>query len=327
MNPTLIGLKTYYRLLFVRPAEIYKLDIPLLIVSGLQRSGTTLMTQLLNNHRQLLSYFQELYIGDPKKYHWPNLMASDSPEKRFKKLIPENYAKKFWRKGPKQKGVHNTFLFDFFFFKKKFIDLDKGSTKQRDCLNAFFSAYFAAYINYNHNNYFHDYKFIAASVPSLTIYHKSVDGFFEDYPDGILINMIREPAQWYNSAKHHNKRFKESGLKIYENHLNNCIICASKYKHRFLIVSFEKLLRNVDITMKKICSEINIDHCDTLNVPSNFPYKGIDNSSFGRTATTDVIVNKLDRKVDLTSEESSFIDANLRPPYEKLIKNYTINSA
>jgi hypothetical protein len=324
-NPTILTLKSYYKLLFAKPSVAYEFKLPLLIATGFQRSGTSLITQLLRNHPQLLTYYSELHIGRPNKYFWPDLTSYSTSKERFKQLIPKNHAKKFWRIRSPKSVIKDNFLFDFALFKKNFLKLDKNSSKQRETLDAFFTGYFSAYLNYNYNNLFENYKFIHASIPGLTRYKESVKAFFNDYPNGFLLVMIRNPFQWYNSAKHHSKEFAEKGLALYEDHLKNCLWCASKYERKFIIVSFEDLIEDVEGSMKIVCSLIGIEFCDVVTYPSNFPYSGIDNSTFGKSPTNKVIKEKLKRKIELTDDESDYITRKIIHLYDKLMANKAVN--
>jgi hypothetical protein len=304
---------------------MYEFKFPLLLITGFQRSGTSLMKQLLSNHPQLLSYYSELHIGRPNKYFWPDLKGTSSSKERFKRLIPQNHARKFWRLRSTKKGRKDNFLFDFALFKKNFLELDKNNSKQRDTLNAFFTAYFSAYLNYNYNNLFENYKFIISSIPGLTRYKESVKAFFNDYPDGFLLVMMRNPYQWYNSAKHHSREFAENGLALYEEHMKNCLWCASEYEERFIVVSFDDLLADVEGTMKIICRLIGIEFCDVVTFPSRFPHSGTDNSTFGKKSTKKVNEEKLKRKIELTDDESDYITRNIIDLYEKLMEHKTVN--
>ena len=325
-NPSILTLKSLYRILFIKSKSIdYEFKLPLLIATGFQRSGTALMTQLLRNHYSLLTFFSELHIGRPSKYFWPDLKSVPSAEKRFNLLIPKNHARKFWRIRSTKNTLDHNFLFDFRLFKRNFLKLDENSLSQRETLNAFFTAYFSAYLNYNYNNFFENYKFIHASIPGLTRYKKSVKAFFDDYPDGFLLAMIRNPFQWYNSAKRHSKEFAEKGLKLYEENLKNCLWGASEYQGKFIIVSFEDLLSDVEGSMKVVCAIVGIEFYDVVTYPSNFPFGGVDNSTFGKTPTNKVITEKLKRKVDLSAEESDYINRNIIHLYDKLREKEAVN--
>jgi hypothetical protein len=119
-NPHYLSAKSSLRLLFQRKKEYYKINYPLLVVSGLQRSGTHLVENLLKNHPQILSYYRELQIGRPNKYFWPDLHNETNVRKRFSALIPRNMIKHFLNLND-----HQNFVFDFSFFQKTFLTLEK----------------------------------------------------------------------------------------------------------------------------------------------------------------------------------------------------------
>ena len=110
-NSSFLSSKSYLRLIYGRSREHIDYSYPLLIVSGLQRSGTALVMQLLKNHPQILSYFSELHIGRPNKYHWPDLTKQKNEKEKFSELIPLNLAKKFLAI-----NAYDNFVFDFSFF-------------------------------------------------------------------------------------------------------------------------------------------------------------------------------------------------------------------
>lgn len=119
-NSVFLSAKSSIRLLFKRKKEYYKLHYPLLVVSGLQRSGTHLVENLLKNHPQILSYYRELQIGHPNKYFWPDLHNETNINKRFSALIPQNMIKHFLNI-----NAHENFVFDYSHFRKIFSLLKK----------------------------------------------------------------------------------------------------------------------------------------------------------------------------------------------------------
>ena len=322
LNSFFLSSKSYLRLIFKRSREHIDYSYPLLIVSGLQRSGTTLVTQLLQNHPQILSYFSELHIGRPNKYHWPELTDKKNEKEKFSALIPLNLAKKFLAI-----NAYNNFVFDFAFFKSLFLRLEKNNSsgRQRDTLNNFFTAYFNAYLNCNHSSFYDRYKFIVASVPGLTLFNESISGFFKDYPDGKVLVMIREPLQWWNSARHHSKNLREKGLERYKTSLQNTFEACNQYPKNVFVVSFDNLIKNTETSVKLIleCSGLEFNKISTY--PSNFPYYGKDNSTFGHKNTNKVLTDKLNRKPDIPHSDQLYINDHLYPNYLDIMKKHVIN--
>lgn len=323
INSFYLSSKSYLRLIYGRRRGHFDYSYPLLIVSGLQRSGTHLVTQLLNNHPQTLSYYSELHIGRPNKYHWPDLTKQKSEKEKFSALIPLNLAKKVMT----IKSNHN-FIFDFSFFKKLFLKLEKNNDNgsQRDTLNNFFTAYFNAYLNCNHSNFYDKYKFIVASVPGLTLFNESINGFLWDYPDGKLLVMIREPLLWWNSARHHSKNLIEKGLERYKISLKNTLEACSQYPNNVFVVSFDNLIKNTEKSIKLILERSGLEFNKISTYPSYFPFYGIDNSTFGLKEVKVVLNEKVNRAINIPKDEEAHIKSYIYPLYMKVISNCTINA-
>ena len=328
-NPYLLSVKSSYRLIFKRKKEFNDFSYPLLVTSGLQRSGTHLLDNLLRNHHQILSYYGELQIGKPNKYHWPDLKGETNIKKRFTTLLPRSLARNYLTLTRYRKSnlAYENFVFDFRFFRKIFLQLEKKNKNfdQRSTLNNFFTAYFNAYLNCSHSNFYDQYKYIIAPVPGLTIMKKSIRGFFEDYPDGKIFVLIREPFIWWNSARNHTKNLNKHGLERYEKTLANTKWACDEYKSRVFAVSFDHLIENTDESISLILKHADLEFNQIATYPSKFPYYANDNSTFGHKRTRAVLKDKIKRKINISEEDRIHIKANIYPLYEDVLENYTIN--
>jgi hypothetical protein len=322
-NPHYLSAKSSYRLLFQRKKEYYKFNYPLLVVSGLQRSGTQLVENLLKNHPKILSYYHELQIGKPNKYYWPDLQNITNARKRFSELIPRNMIKRFLNP-----NVHENFVFDFSFFKKIFLALEKENSKfdQRETLNNFFTAYFNAYLNCNHSNFYDEYKYIVAAIPGLSIREQSIRNFFKDYPDGKIFIALREPYLWWNSARKHSKKLIKYGLMRYQKSLENTKWACGEYKDRIFAVSFDHLIKNTEKSIQSILKHAELDIAQTSMYPSNFPHYANDNSTFGHKKTKSVLKEKIKRELSIPEEDVTYIKANIYPLYEQVLEGFAINT-
>ena len=322
-NPYYLSAKSSFRLLFRRNREYYKFEYPLLVVSGLQRSGTHLLENLLKNHTQILSYYRELQIGKPNKYYWPDLHDETNIRKRFSALIPRNMIKHFLNL-----NAHESFVFDFSFFKKIFLALEKKNIKfnQRETLNNFFTAYFNAYLNCNHSNFYDEYKYIVTTIPGLSTREDSIRNFFKDYPDGKLFVLIRNPYLWWNSARKHTKKLKKHGLTRYQKTLEITKWACGEYENCFFPVSFDYLIKDTEKSIHSILKYAELDYVETSMFPSNFPYYANDNSTFGHKKTKSVLEEKIKRELNIPEEDRRHIKKNIYPLYEQVLEGYTINS-
>ncbi len=222
---------------------------------------------------------------------------------------------------------HQNFVFDFIFFKRIFLELEKQNNNlvQRQTLNNFFSAYFNAYLNYNHSNFYDAYKFISVTIPGLTTNLNSIKGFLNDYPEGKIFVLIRDPFLWWNSARKHTKRLEKYGLSRYEKSLENTKLACHEYKNNVFALSFDNLVKDTDNSMRKLLRCAGLEFNKISLYPSNFPYYAMDNSTFGPKKTKTILKEKLDRDLDLPEVDQNFIQKNIYPLYQEVLQGHTIN--
>jgi hypothetical protein len=125
--------------------EIYRkhqapVTAPLALISQIQRSGGSLLSQLFDGHPELHAHPYELKTGYPKKHLWPRIDLDDSPEHWFEVLFEENVIKDFregYKKGP---NYDTTFPFIFLPSLQRQIFLQaiasRGAASLRDVFNA-----------------------------------------------------------------------------------------------------------------------------------------------------------------------------------------------
>src|SRR5207248_11619044 len=93
----------YRRVCASRLAHVVEVRQPLVLVSQIQRSGGTLLSQLFDGHPECHAHPQELHIGYPKKRHWPRLDLS-RPDTWFETLR-ERIAGRYLRKGYRKENA------------------------------------------------------------------------------------------------------------------------------------------------------------------------------------------------------------------------------
>ncbi len=89
-----------------RAAFIVPIRQPLLLISQIQRSGGSLLCQLLDGHPQLHVHPSELHIGRPNKYFWPQLDINASAKALFD-LLCEHPARTHATTGYSKEGTHD----------------------------------------------------------------------------------------------------------------------------------------------------------------------------------------------------------------------------
>ena len=69
--------------------HISPVTAPLALISQIQRSGGSLLSQLFDGHPEIHAHPHELMIGYPKKHVWPRIDLNDRPERWFGILFEE----------------------------------------------------------------------------------------------------------------------------------------------------------------------------------------------------------------------------------------------
>lgn len=241
---------------------------PLLLISQLPRSGGSLLSQLLDGHPQLLVHPWEMTIGYPGKSNWPDLDTREPADRLFARLFDPELghfaAKGYLKRGKvKQKQKRLDFNYSPLEHYLNFVASVKSCRKSRDVLDAYFDAFFRAW--HHALKSIQDAVYVAGFVPRLGVYRPSVAGFFDDYPDGRLISIIRDPADWFASRRAHTKngavRYDDvdEEMHLWGRMADNALHYQRLYGDRFLLLSFKELITDREGTMRRICAWGGID--------------------------------------------------------------------
>ncbi|HEY9786195.1 MAG TPA: sulfotransferase [Candidatus Obscuribacterales bacterium] len=265
------------RFLRLQRKELVAVRQPLVLISQIQRSGGTLLSQLLDNHPQCHAHPDELYIGHPKKYVWPDLNVALSPKELFERLKERHAAQAFYEGygKPANDRIDDFDKFPFCLipslqeqiFLECMSSLDKPS--ERDVLNAYMTSYFNAWLD--NKNLYGDKKYVTAFVPRMHMYEGNLEGFYRVYPDGRLISIVRDPRSWYVSArKHKPHRYGkiEEGIALWKESTAAAIAAKNLYADRVYLVEFEGLVNSTETVMRSIAQYLDITFSDTLLQPT-----------------------------------------------------------
>ena len=284
---------------------------PLALVSQVQRSGGTLLSQLFDGHPELHAHPHELKIGYPTKYTWPQLDLNDDPN-RWLEILFEGKVLNHFKKGyRKQRGQDEFFLFLFLPSVQREIFLNYldsvESITLRDVLDAYMTSYFNAWLN-NQNSSGHK-KFITAFTARLAMRKDNMESFFEIYPAGRLISVIRDPRNWYASAARHKpKVYGDIGkaLDIWKKSAQAMIRNKERYGDRVSILTFEDLVSKTESVMLYLADLLNIEFNNILLVPTFNRYPIRANTSF-EAKQHGIINGTLNRYKTLTEESLKII--------------------
>jgi hypothetical protein len=198
-------LTDYRALVRARLAHVVPVAEPLVLISQIQRSGGTLLLQLLDGHRECHVDPYELKIGHPKKHNWPPLDL-DRPERWFETLYFRGTVERIRRTDRTRRPDSGRSVFPYLFSprlqKRVFDERAAGASSEREILDAYFTSYFNAWLD-NHNLYTGPKRAVVGFTPRLAMENGNLERYLAAYADGTLISIVRDPRAWYESAAKH----------------------------------------------------------------------------------------------------------------------------
>jgi hypothetical protein len=253
---------------------------PLVLVSQIQRSGGSLLSQLFDGHPEIHAYPHELMMDYKKKCVWPRIDLNDRPERWFgiifEKMIIEHNIKGY------KKGRRDQETFPFILVPSlqkelflKYIDSIQSITL-RDVFDAYMTSYFGAWIS--NQNYNGQKKFVTVLTPRLSTLKENMEFFFEIYPDGRLISLVRDPKNWFPSAlRHVPEKYGDlrGALSQWNESARAELWNKERYGDRVCIIKFEDLVSKTEAVMRYLAEFLGIEFDDILLVPTfnKFPIK------------------------------------------------------
>ena len=161
---------------------------PLALISQIQRSGGTLLSQLFDGHPELRTHPHELKIGYPTKYTWPKLDLKDDPNRWLETLFEYSVLSHFKKGYKKEKKRDDAFLFLFLPSVQREIFLDYlgslGLLTIRDVFDAYMTSYFGAWLS--NQNYNGQKKSVTAFSPRLAMTKENMEFWCTDFKNHIL---------------------------------------------------------------------------------------------------------------------------------------------
>lgn len=300
--------------------------LPVALISQIQRSGGSLLSQLFDGHPQVHAHPYELKTGYPKKTIWPKIDLNDQPEQWFEVLFEDNVikdAKEGYKKGTK---YDRSFPFTFLPRLQKTIFLQQikscQTVKMRDVYDAYMTSYFSAWVNNLNKN--GEKKYITAFTPRLTMSAESTASFFDVYPDGRLISIVRDPKNWFPSALRHETKKKKyadivPALEQWEDSARAMLRNRKKYGDRTCIIRFEDLINDTEPVMRYLAGFLGLSFDNILLTPTfnKSPIKA--NTSF-QLESHGIMASTLSRHATLKEEELQVIYNMTSESYQAVLR-------
>jgi sulfotransferase family protein len=273
----LTELEDYQALCRARLKHLVPVREPLVLVSQVQRSGGTLLSQLFDGHPECHAHPHELKIGYPRKRHWPPLDLN-RPESWFEMLFESRslrHLRRGYSKSPKRHQDHYD-VFPFAFLprlQKAIFDAcveGRAVSSERDVLDCYFTSYFNAWLD-NHNLYTGPKRVVAGFTPRLAMKASNLERFFAAYPEGTLISIVRDPRAWYVSASNYLPELYadvEIALELWRLSAESAMEAGDRYGERVLVLTYERLLEQPEATMARIAERIGITMSPQLLEPT-----------------------------------------------------------
>lgn len=299
------------------------------LVSQIQRSGGTLLLQLLDGHPDIFVHPSELHIGRPNKYFWPNLDLEKSPVRLFKDLVEVPMINAA-RKGYSKDGVSQNFLHRLIYFPKLHekifltrLEIAKhrsdGKFQQHIVLGAFFSSFFASWLDYE-IPHAKKTKIMVGHLARFIISREEVNKFYADFPKGRIISIIRDPVSWYASAL----RYKpdeygdlHKSISLYRKCVSEAIYQREQGR-QCILIDFQNLVAHPRKTLRRLEKKLGLSFSSSA-IPT-FNAKPIQSNSSFESVNGLVDQSPLDRSSFLEEEVKKTIKEELDDLYGKALE-------
>lgn len=258
-------------------------EFPLIYISEPPRSGGTLLRNLLDGHRECHVFPHELN-WEKNGYRWENNLRSKGSFQKIFSLLRDKWTDHFFVNGIDHEYP---FVFNRKIQKKVFLaQLSGKNCTTRRILQAYLSSFFYAWIDYQ-SLYKQGTRFNVAFCPwPLDTEAEDVARFFNIYPDGQRIHVIRDPFGWWASFRNFHLGTGES-RKVHEHFerrwLNSARIAldmSRRFEGKYHVFSYDNLVTKPEESMKKLCGAVGMSFEPSVMIPTINTIPKRSNSSY-----------------------------------------------
>jgi hypothetical protein len=268
-------LTDYRALARARLAHVVPVGEPLVLISQIQRSGGTLLLQLLDGHPECHVDPYELKIGHPKKHNWPPLDLA-RPDRWFETLYFRGTAERLRRTERTRHPEAGRSVFPYLFsprLQKRIFDervAAQPPQSEREILDAYFTSYFNAWLD-NQSLYAGPKRAVVGFTPRLAMDRENVERYFAAYPDGTLISIVRDPGAWYASAARHMPEHYmdvDAAVGLWRASADAAVAAADRHGDRVLVLTYERLVREPEQVMRRVAERLGVAWRPSLLQPT-----------------------------------------------------------
>jgi len=259
-----------------RLAHVVPVREPLVLISQIQRSGGTLLSQLFDGHPECHAHPHELsirYLNEPRR----SAFDLSSADRSYEAVEEHRLAKRLrsgYRKPAARPGDADADVFPFLFLsglQRRIFDacFAAGVDSDRGVLDCYFTSFFNAWLD-NQNLYATPKKLVTAFAPRLVRKEPAVERLFGAYPDGFLISIVREPRAWFASARLQKERYAdvEHAITRWRWSAEAALAARERYGDRAVVVTYEDLVSRTEETMTRLAERLGLSPSPTLLVPT-----------------------------------------------------------
>jgi hypothetical protein len=317
----------YRRLCELRAEHLVEVREPLVLVSQIQRSGGTLLSQLFDGHPECHAHPGELHLGHPHKLSWPRLDLGEPPERWFESLYEqkvERYLRKGYSKASRKlaRGVDYDVL-PFLFLpelqRRLFLEAAHGAETERQVLDAYFTSFFNAWLD-NQSLHREPKRAVTAFAAAFATRGDDVERFFAAYPDGWLVAIVRDPKGWFESARRYKASYADLGSAISTWVASTLALVEEKSRRsRVVLLSYEQLVREPERVMRGLADRLELTFDEALLVPT-FNGLPIRADSSEPVSSYGILEGRADsHRLTLSADESGQIDRQAGEAYEQAL--------
>jgi hypothetical protein len=261
----------------VRLANLVPVRQPLVLISQIQRSGGTLLSQLLDGHPEVHAHPGELSIGKPKKWDWPPLDL-ERPETWFDVLFEPQvdlYLRGGFLKEKPLLGQLEPDVFPFLFSPRvqravfERCVAEWRPETERGVLDCYFTSYFNGWLD-DQNLYSGPKKVVTAFTPRLAMEADRLERYLAAYPDGTFVSIVRDPRAWYASARKHRPHYEdvEEAMALWRQSAEAALYARVCHGDRVLLLTYEQLVEETEQTIRRVAERIGISWSPVLSTPT-----------------------------------------------------------
>jgi hypothetical protein len=247
---------------------------PLALISQPRHAGGRFLNALFDGHPELDVHPAEWKIGGGEAFNWPDLDLDRSPDDLFETLFETDMVA-YLRDGmTPDEDSQESFIFIFLPFLQRDLFLkclaeQPAGKSLRNLMKAYLTSFFGAWLN-NQNSHGTKRYVTACTLPSAAA-PDNARTFFDIYPEGRLISVLREPESWSRQAVRKTPSLYpsvEQALGFWNRDVLEILRAKDTVGDRMRIVRFEDLTGRTEVVMRWLADFLGISFEKSLLTPT-----------------------------------------------------------